>query len=527
MSRSPITNIDELDANALRVLARQLMGKLDQQDQVLHAKDQQIAQQAHEILFKQTHIQQLNHEIAVLRRYRFGKKSEQLAGVQGLLLEDAVDADIAAIEQELINLGGKPSVPDTAAAPRRQILAPELPRIDVHHEPESTTCGCGCQMQRIGEDKSEKLDFIPGVFRVERHIRGKWICRQCDTLIQAPVPAQVIDKGQATSGLLAHVLVAKYVDHLPLYRLQQIFARAGVKLASSTLADWVGVCGVRLQPLVDALRETILAQPVIHVDETPVQVLQPGSKTTHRAYLWAYAPGVFQDLKAVVYDFTEGRAGAYARTFLGNWQGELVCDDYGGYKACFEQGIAEVGCMAHARRKFFELHKSAKSLIAQQALEMIGQLYDIEAQGQKMTPEARQQLREQQARPIAKMLHAWLQANRLKVPEGMGITKALDYSLKRWVALTRYLSDGRLPIDNNWIENQIRPIALGRKNWLFAGSQRAGRRAAAVMSLIQSAKMNGHDPYAYLKDVLTRLPTHPNSRIEELLPQNWTALKTD
>ena len=207
--------------------------------------------------------------------------------------------------------------------------------------------------------------------------------------------------------------------------------------------------------------------------------------------------------------------------FLGDWRGELICDDYGGYKACFEQGIAEVGCMAHARRKFFELHQSGKSLIAEQALKSIGQLYEIEAQATDLLPEKRQRLREQQARPIAEALHAWMTAHRLKVPHGTGIARALDYSLKRWAALTRYLNDGRLPIDNNWIENQIRPIALGRKNWLFAGSQRAGHRAATVMSLIQSAKMNGHDPYAYLKDTLTRLPTHPNNRIEELLPHRW------
>lgn len=188
--------------------------------------------------------------------------------------------------------------------------------------------------------------------------------------------------------------------------------------------------------------------------------------------------------------------------------------------------MTEVGCMAHARRKFYELRQSGKSLIAEQALKSIGQLYEIEAQAADLTPEARQQLRKQQARPIADTLHAWMQAHRFKVPDSTGMAKALDYSLKRWEALTRYLDDGRLPIDNNWIENQIRPVALGRKNWLFAGSQRAGRRAAAAMSLIQSAKMNGHDPYAYLKDVLTRLPTHPNNRIEALLPHNWAPLTT-
>jgi hypothetical protein len=211
MSVKSIPNLEQLDANALRALARQLMGELDETRQV-------VAKQAHDIHFKETHIRSLTHEIAVLRRYRFGKKSEQLGGEQGLLLEDAVDADIAAVEQELINLGGQPPAQKAVFQPKRQVLPPELPRIQVHHEPHSSTYTCGCQMQRIGQDITEKLDYTPGVFSVEQHIRGKWVCRQCETLTQAPIPAQIIDKGIATSGLLAHVLVAKYTDHLPLYR---------------------------------------------------------------------------------------------------------------------------------------------------------------------------------------------------------------------------------------------------------------------------------------------------------------------
>ena len=205
-------------------------------------------------------------------------------------------------------------------------------------------------------------------------------------------------------------------------------------------------------------------------------------------------------------------------------RGELICDDYGGHKASFERGMAEVGCMAHARRKCYELHRSGKSQIAEQALKSIGRLYEIEAQAAGLPPEERQRLRNQQARPIAEALHAWMTTHRIKVPDGSGIARALDYSLKRWAALTRYLGDGRVPIDNNWIENRIRPVALGRSNWLFAGSLRAGKRAAAVMSLIQSAHLNGHDPYAYLKDVLTRLPTQKNHKIAKLLPHNWQPL---
>ena len=356
---------------------------------------------------------------------------------------------------------------------------------------------------------------------VERHIRGKWACAKCETLIQAPVPAQIIDKGIPTSGLLAQVLVAKYSDHLPLYRQETIFGRSGYAIPRSTLAQWVGVCGVQLQPLVDALKNAMLQHSVLHADETPVAMLKPGNGRTHRAYLWAYAPGAFEELKAVVYDFCETRAGEHCRTFLGAWKGSLVCDDFGGYKAGFANGMTEVGCLAHARRKFFDLHVSNKSQIAAQALLYISQLYDVEREVNHLTTDERRHIRQTRSKPLADAFHQWMVLQRQKITDGSATAKALDYSLKRWVALTRFLGDGQLPIDNNWIENQIRPIAIGRGNWLFAGSLRAGQRAAAVMSLIQSAKLNGHDPYAYLKDVLARLPTHKNSQIEELLPHRW------
>ena len=332
----------------------------------------------------------------------------------------------------------------------------------------------------------------------------------------------MIDKGIPTAGLLAQVLVAKYAAHLPLYRQEQIFGRAGFALPRSTLAQWVGSCGVRLQPLVDALRAVILRHGVLHADETPVQMLKPGRGKTHRAYLFAYAAGAFEEIRAVVYDFCESRAGVHAREFLGDWQGTLVCDDYAGYKEGFKPGrILEAGCLAHARRKFFELHVANKSQIAGFALEQFGKVYEIERQAQDLLAEERRGIRRQQTRPLIDALHEWMTLQRQKVPGNSATAKALDYSLKRWTALTRFVDDGQLPVDNNWVENQIRPIALGRSNWLFAGSLRAGQRAAAVMSLLQSARMNGHDPYAYLKDVLTRLPAHPNNRIEELLPHRW------
>ncbi len=286
-----------------------------------------------------------------------------------------IDSDIAAIEAELAQLTAAETPPKPKAQPKRAPLPPELPRTLVHHEPENTQCRCGCQLKRIGEDVSENLDYVPGEFTVERHIRGKWACEQCETLTQAPVPPQVINKGIPTAGLLAQVLVAKYSDHLPLYRQVRIFGRAGLAIPRSTLAEWVGACGVQLQPLVDALRNALLEHTVLHADETPASMLAPGKKKTHRAYVWAYCTTPFSDLKAVVYDFAPTRAGEHARTFLGNWQGKLVCDDYSGYKAGFGNGIIEIGCLAHARRKFYDLHQANKSQLAAQALEYIGQLY--------------------------------------------------------------------------------------------------------------------------------------------------------
>lgn len=467
-------------------------------------------------------IEQLTHEIAVLKRHKYAKRSEQISPEQGRLLDDLLNVDLEAIEAELNALHPDPAPKEPSQKPKRAPLPAQLPRTVIRHEPDNTQCACGCALQRIGEDVSEKLDYTPGVFTVEQHVRGKWACRACETLIQAPVPAQVIDKGMPTAGLLAHVMVAKFADHLPLYRQEKIFGRAGLAIPRSTLARWVGQTGVQLQPLVDALREAVLAQPVIHADETPVQMLAPGEKKTHRSYVWAYSSTTYAELKSVVYDFSPSRAGEYARNFLGDWRGKLVCDDFAGYKASFEQGIVEVGCMAHARRKFFDLHAANKSQLAEQALLTIGALYEVERQAKDMSEEDRRRIRQRDAVPIAEKLHDWMLTQRELVPEGSAIAKALDYSLKRWVALTRYLDDGALPIDNNHVENQIRPWALGRANWLFAGSLRSGKRAAAIMSLIQSARMNGHDPYAYLKDVLTRLPTQRASEIEALLPHQWT-----
>ena len=507
-------DLTQLSADQLRILTTELMASLAAKEKLLSQKDRVI-------VHRDAVIEKLSHELATLKRHKYAQRSEQMNALQASLLDELVEGDLAAIEIELAQLSVVEAPTQAKKQPKRAPLPAEFPRTLIHHEPENTQCSCGCQLKRVGEDVSEKLDYVPGEFTVERHIRGKWACTQCETLIQAPVPAQVIDKGIPTAGLLAQVLVAKYSDHLPLYRQERIFARAGFAIPRSTLAEWVGACGVQLQPLVDALRSTLLEHNVLHADETPVSMLAPGKKKTHKAYVWAYCSTPFSDLKAVVYNFAPTRAGEHARNFLGDWQGKLVCDDYSGYKAGFGNGITEIGCMAHARRKFFDLHQANQSTLAEQALEYISQLYRVEREVKDLPPDKRHAIRHEQARPIADALHQWMLIHRQKVPDGSGTARALDYSIKRWTALTRYLDDGAVPIDNNWVENQIRPWALGRSNWLFAGSLRSGQRAAAVMTLIQSAKLNGHDPYAYLKDVLTRLPTQKNHAIDELLPHNW------
>ena len=299
-------SLSSLSAQELLEIVTGLMARITERDGQIARHDKTIASKDREILYRQTKIDQLTHEMAVLKRWKFGRSREQLDSAQASLLDEAIDADIAAIELELEHLAPAPII-DAAPRqqPKRAALPPELPRIDQYHEPESTTCttaGCGCTLKRIGEDVSEKLDYMPGLFTVERHIRGKWACAKCQILTQAPVPAQIIDKGIPTAGLLAQVLVAKYSDHLPLYRQEGIFARAGLAIPRSTLGAWVGQCGVQLQPLVDALRQELLSHRVLHADETPVSMLKPGNKKTHRAYLWAYAPGAFEDMKAVVYD---------------------------------------------------------------------------------------------------------------------------------------------------------------------------------------------------------------------------------
>jgi transposase len=383
-------NLDQLTADELRELVLSQAAVITRNDQELN--------------WRQAKIDKLTHEVAYYKRHYFGVKAERLPVEQGQLFEETLAADMAAMTEELAQL----SETKPKGQAKRKPLPPELPRTEIHHEPESTTCACGCQLERIGEDVAEKLDYTPGTFTVERHIRGKWACTECETLVQAPVPAHVIDKGIPTTGLLAHVLIAKYLDHLPLYRQEGIFGRAGLPIPQSTLAEWVGRMGVTLQPLVDALKEEMLTYPVLHADETPVAMLDPGAGKTHRAYLWSYSIGAFEPVKAVIYDFADSRAGKHAREFLGDWRGTLVCDDYSGYKALIADGVTEAGCMAHARRKFFDLHANNQSQIAQQALATIQKLYQVEREVAEFDPDERRRIRQAQAKPILDEFHDWL-----------------------------------------------------------------------------------------------------------------------
>lgn len=464
--------------------------------------------------------QKLVHELAQLKRLRFGKKSELLSVEQKPLFEDDIEQDLAAIAAELDPAGEEASASKPRARAGRQALPAHLERIEVRHEPEHCTCGqCQSPLVKISEDVSEQLDIEPARFFVVRHIRPQYACRQCETITAAPVPPAVIDGGMATPGLLAWVAISKYLDHLPLYRLEQIAARQQVNLPRSTMSEWIGRIGVALQPLADRLSEKLREQTSLHADETPVQQLDPGKGKTKRAYLWAYRSN---DLSGsppmVVFDYQTSRSGQHAASYLGDWRGVLMVDDYGGYKALFGEGVIELACWAHARRKFFELHAAGSHPVAGEALRRITQLYAVEEQASSFTEDQRAVWRAEHSMPLLKALHSWLKALRPTVANGGALAKAVDYTLRRWPALVRYAHGGDLPIDNNPVENAIRPIALGKKNWLFAGSERAGRRAAAIQSLLATAKLNGFEPSSWLKDTLEKLPTWPNSLMDELLP---------
>jgi transposase len=375
----------------------------------------------------------------------------------------------------------------------------------------------------IGEERSSELEFVPAsLFRRER-VRVKLGCRRCqDKVIVADAPARPIEKGLAGPGLLSHVLVSKYADHLPLYRLEDIFARHGVKLSRQTMSDWVSQCSALLAPVVTEMARQQMRAPVIHTDDTPVPVLDPGKGRTHRGYMWIYQ----DDAGNAVFRFTRTRNGSGPAAQLGDYKGYVQADAYSGYHELFEGGKAvEVGCWAHARRRFFDAQLT-EPVLAPQALALIGELYRIEHGASALNLDAndRKTLREQKSREVLDRFKSWLDDKSFSVLPKSPLGTAITYARNQWTALTAFLADGRLPLDNNAAERALRPVAIGRKNWLFAGSDKGGHAAATIYSLVYSAKLLGLDPWRYLRDVLELIPKHPMKQIADLTPAGYARI---
>ena len=515
--------------DALRDLVLQLLRQQEEKD-AEHAR--QLAVKDRYLILRDETIARLEMTIAKLKRWRFGQRSEKLSPDQISLWEEALETEIAAVESELEAVLAESaaakqpeSAPKTAPRrhPGRMKLPDTLPRVEVRHDPESCTCGqCGGPLETIGEEISEKLDYVPGHFQVIRHIRPKLACRPCGTLESPAMPAQVIDKGLPTARMVAQVLTAKHVDHLPLYRQEAQYLRAGIPISRATLCSWLGQGEYWLSILAEACKMALLEGAILHADETPLPVLNPGSGKTHKAYLWVYRSQGDAPHPIVVFDYAPDRKGIHPQGFLRDWQGILQTDDYGGYDALYRKGqITEAGCWAHVRRHFYDVNQSAPSPVAQTALLRIREIYEIEAEIKDDPPEQKVLARQQRAGPLLESFWTWLNDTLTQVAPKSAIAKAIGYALKRWKALTLYLQEGRLGIDNNPVERALRGVAIGRKNFLFAGNDAGGERAAAFYTLIETCKLNGVEPFAYLCDVLEKLPTWPNKRLHELLPWNW------
>jgi transposase len=482
-----------------------------------------IVEQHFQLVSHDSEIENLKLLILKLRRMQFGPSSERLArhiDQLELRLED-LETNRASqpVSTELESLL-------TPLKPARRCLPAELPRETETLQPEENACpDCGGMLDRLGEDVAETLEYVPARFKVIRTVRPKLTCTRCDRIVQQPAPHRPIERGLAGPGLLAHVLVAKYSDHLPLYRQSEIYEREGVELDRSTLADWVGGASRTLEPLVDALRRYVLNAKKLHGDDIPVPVLAPGNGKTKTGRLWTYVrddrPAGSMEPTAVWFAYSPDRKSEHPAGHLASFQGTLQADAFAGFNRLYENGaIVEAACWAHVRRKFHDLYEAHASPIAKEALERIAALYGIEKEIRGRPPDERRRIRNARARPLLDSLQGWLKACLPKLSKKSEVTVAIHYALGRWTPLLRYCNDGSLEIDNNPAERALRAVALGRKNYLFAGSNAGGERAAAIYSLIGSAKLNGLDPEAYLSNVLARVADHRITRIDELLPWN-------
>ena len=468
-------------------------------------------------------IEHLKLFIAKLKRMQFGKKSEKLdhqIEQLELRLEDlqADEEHVAAIEERAGKLPRK--------RPAREPLPAHLPRDEKIHLPPDAACpDCGGGLRQFGEDISEQLEFIPASFRVIRHVRPKLACTCCDCILQAPAPGRPIQRGLAGPGLLAHVMVGKFADHLPLYRQSVIYAREGVELSRGLLASWVGATSALLRPLVDALQYYVLAATKLHADDTPIPVLAPGNGKTKTARLWTYVrddrPSGSMEAPAVWFAYSPDRKGIHPQTHLAKFAGVLQADAFAGFNALFVGGqIQEAACWAHARRKFFDLHDARPSALTAEALRRIGELYVIEEEVRGKPPDKRQAVRQSQSLRRIDELESWLRESMLKLSRKSDTTAAIMYALNLWPALKLYCSDGTIEIDNSAAERALRGIAVGRRNYLFAGADSGGERSAAMYSLIGTAKLNGIDPEAWLRHVLTHIADHPVNQVDDFLPWN-------
>jgi transposase len=519
MLEATLPDLSKLDREALQAL-------------LLSEHQERIATHQ-QLLRREIEIEHLKLLLSQLRRMQFGRKSEKLERQieqLELRLEDLQQTQAAEPTAHSVESPRtEPSQTTAKAKPARRPLPEHLPRQTQTHVPKHTACpDCGGELRKFSEDVSEVLEYVPDSFKVIRHVRPKLSCQHCERIVQAPAASRPIARGLAGPGLLAHVLVSKYADHLPLYRQCEIYERQGVELERSTLADWVGGSSALLDPLVEALRRYVMAAGKLHADDTRVPVLAPGTGKTKTGRLWTYVrddrPAGDRAAPAVWFAYSADRGGEHPEHHLRTFQGALQADAYAGFNQLYKDDrIQEVACWAHVRRKFYDLEQAHSSALAREALERIADLYAIEDEIRGRPPDERQQVRQTRARPLLQSLYDWFEVSLTKLSRKSDTTAAIRYALTLWPALTRYCDDGRLEADNNAAERALRAVTLGRKNYLFAGSDAGGERAAVIYSLIGTAKLNGLDPEAYLREVLTRIADHPINRIEELLPWNVAA----